>query len=228
MGLCSDECNCLVDGDRGILVTGTGDAGSGYVVSPDSSRNVTLFVLTRDDLPTLTDDDAGTYAHVRDTGINFVWTIASGGGGGHWETVGAEWYRADVADVAVDELENNTNGFVTAGEAAFVIHAKGWVEAVVPAGAEVEFYFHINRSDDLGNPLDDTELTLTNDSGGDRTMRGAFSLLATIGLGTPSDVCCIMIGHGRVAGSGVTDATLKNARIFAQRIAFLDTTTACP
>ncbi len=219
MGICDENCNCYVIGERGILVTGTGDADTPYVVSPDTSRDLTLHVTTRDDLPTLTDDDLGTFAYVGDTGIVFVWR-------GFWEPVGSEWSRADFGGLTISGAPTNSTGFVLAGTGAFSIWAKGYIETEVPATTNVVFQMYLKRMDS-GALLDGVLIDAFNASAGDETLFKPFSLLATIGLGAPTDVTGIVIEYWILSGVPNT-ALLNDGRIFAQRLSFLDTTTAYP
>lgn len=220
MGICSDSCECLVDGDRGILVTGTGDADTPYIVSPDVKRDLTLWVTTRSELPTLTVAETGTLAFAEDSGILWHWN------GIGWRSQGAEWYRADFGGLVVDVVNTDSPGFVVAGAASFAIWAKGWFDVTVPAGTVwAPLYANLKRTDS-GALLDSCQVSVSNFDVADQPVQVPFSLMATIGLGDPLDVTGIVVGYVRDAATA--SATLENGRIFAQTITIADTTTAFP
>lgn len=92
---CPDDCNCYVEGLRGIRSDGVGSAIDPYTPQPDDDYTIPVTVTTYANMPGATADDTGWRAFVQDEHIFYVWN------GTFWEVEGARWAQTYPADALI-------------------------------------------------------------------------------------------------------------------------------
>lgn len=95
MGICSDDCTCYVEGERGLRSDGTGSASDPYTPQPDTGRWIGRTVNTEGVLPEESAVEDGQLAIVKST--HTLWRFH--GAELEWEGVGPEWRQTYPADL---------------------------------------------------------------------------------------------------------------------------------
>lgn len=91
MGVCNEDCNCLVEGEDGIETNGLGSAASPYVIGTEANRMIPIFgtAAARTAL-SVSASDVGLVYIESDTGRAFLYAAGAFG----WVPIAPEVYQA--------------------------------------------------------------------------------------------------------------------------------------
>lgn len=91
MGVCNEDCNCLVEGEDGIETNGLGTTGSPYLIGTESNRMIPRFgTAAQRDAMAVTAANAGLVFVETDTGRAYLYA----GGAFGWVAIAPEIYQA--------------------------------------------------------------------------------------------------------------------------------------
>lgn len=186
MGVCDDTCNCEAEGDRGLVVTGTGDAGSPFVVSPDAARTIPSTFDTYADLPALTAAELGQLAFVKDTGLVYVWSSSASALEDDWQVVAPDWdaiapANANIAATGVDV----TTASIALRDGRWDILASGYLDITVAVATSTVVRLDLVDTA-TGTVYDRKVCTLANDSAAPESRTQPFMLMRMLSSGPGS------------------------------------------
>lgn len=101
MAGCPDDCNCGVEGDRGIISTGTGTSTDPFVPQPDIGRTIPgtwAAVGSSGTHPAVSPDDEGMLAWVQAEQLEYVFDEE-----GNWIVIGPNWTQAFPGALTLSE-----------------------------------------------------------------------------------------------------------------------------
>lgn len=186
MAVCDESCNCEAEGDRGLVVTGTGDNADPFVVAPDTDRTIPSTWDTYSDLPALSADEIGQLAFVVDTGLLYVWSDSADALEDGWQVVAPDWDAIAVGNTAIDATGVQV---VMAGialrDGRWDIIASGYADVTVVANTTCQITFELIDTVS-GTIYARTVCSLVNDDGVNhaRTMPYVLQAMVTSGPGS--------------------------------------------
>lgn len=211
MGICNDDCNCEVEGDRGLEANGIGTPGDPFTVSPETARTIPRTVATFADLPVLADEEAGQLAWVQDTNLLYAWSIVGASSlFTGWQVVAPPWIEAADPSMSIPVVGVPVTSTATMDlpQGRWDITAKGYIDAVVPAGAYLAL--EIDLVDTVSGLIYDQQIaSVWNDGVGDAYRATCWSLqrIKSSGVGStsPADTLkTISVRAGRLTGDAST------------------------
>lgn len=132
MGICSDDCDCHIEGADGIETDGLGSALSPYVISTEVGRSIphALTAAERAAL-SMVDADRGYIAYDTDTGAAWIYDGTAYG----WRRLSVYAVEATGA-VTLNEptTDNQLVCSVSLEAGVWAVWGKGYIEAEVDAG----------------------------------------------------------------------------------------------
>lgn len=188
MGICTDACDCYLEGERGLEGNGIGTDGNPFTWGAAPDRTVPKTVSTAASLGTPNVIDIGRLAHTIDTGLVHAYQPLTEGGltGSHW-TVAGDWNEFLPPDQTVPilgEFVSYRMGTVRAGMWDVVVTGYCVVDCEPNSLTVVVIYLYDVTS---GTVFRQTRTTHAEDSGFQNARTMPFTVQHVVSSGPGSD-----------------------------------------